>query len=539
MPHSLVAQLGTDRHRGRTPQLGWHSRIPSPGSGTAAGIPTATAVPQWGQARRHCWSHHDGRVLTSSGLGGWGVPVRAVLGGDRSHPRAGRVGKGPPAADARAPSAAAGGRAGGCQTTRPRETGRRGGPAGMGTGTSPAVAWPDAPAPAAPARGPCPLLPAPACSPPMASPARARRCQPSPSPASPPPHQFKPVRRGAGRRGFPLRVGAAGMEPGPGGAPPSPFPGPPARPGRRHGRGTRGDPGAAGGVPALRAAGIAGVSCVPPPASNPPGIARREAAVPAARWARGWRRGGMSLPSPGDRDPGARGVGAVPALRAGLGLRRRGNWQRQAGTAAPGGTPRSPPCQGGVGGLAGCGSLSPRLLAGRGRPWDPPSQLVPLQTVLALPQPLLTGAHRCPTGLGEGRGGHILLVAPSCHCGPPAPGPPPPAGLVAAAKGVPRSGHGCGPRAEASAVVAPSLACGSCGDPGRGLTAVPWHHGSSPTAAPPAPGPLRALPGDTAGAGGTAAGWSPAPSGAAPWVRQHRGDGGTWGPGLGEAVTAG
>lgn len=195
----------------------------------------------------------------------------------------------------------------------------------------------------------------------------------------------------------------------------------------------------------------------------------------------------------------------MPALQAGLCLRRRGNWQRQAGTAATGGSPRSPPCQGSVGGLAGCGSLSPRLLAGHGPPWDLPSLLLPLQMVLALPRPLLTGAHRCLTGLGGSHpaGSSILSLCPSSTRHPM------PAGLTAAPIGVPRRGHGCGPRAEAGAMVPPSRACGSRGDPGRGLTPAPSHSGSSPTAAPPAPGPLPPLPGDTAGAGGDSSGVVP------------------------------
>lgn len=111
-----------------------------------------------------------------------------------------------------------------------------------------------------------------------------------------------------------------------------------------------------------------------------------------------------------------------------------------------------------------------------------------------------------PDGFGGGShpaGSSILSLCPSSTHHPT------PAGLTAAPIGVPRRGHGCGPRAEAGAMVPPSRACGSRGDPGRGLTPAPSHSGSSPTAAPPAPGPLPPLPGDTAGAGGDSSGVVP------------------------------
>lgn len=206
-----------------------------------------------------------------------GVPGQAVLGGgDHRLPRVGRVGKGPPAADATAPSAAAGGRAGSCQTTRPprrrrswepaQSRGATGGPAGMGTGTSPVVAWPAAPAPAAPTRGPCLLFPPPPNPP-------KRPLLPAPGAASPAPAQLPlwppgepPLPAIAPVQTSPVRRWAQGL-PGLGGGhwdraqvPAEPPqlrwlgwgpPAPPHWPARWRGWGTWGDPSAAGGVPGL------------------------------------------------------------------------------------------------------------------------------------------------------------------------------------------------------------------------------------------------------------------------------------------------
>lgn len=231
------------------------------------------------------------------------------------------------------------------------------------------------------------------------------------------------------------------------------------------------------------------------------------------------------MPSPGDGDPGARGVGAVPALQAGLGLRRRGNWQRPAGTAATGGSPRSPPCQGRVGGLAGCGSLSPRLLAGHGRPWDPPSLLVPLQMVLAL----LTIAHRCLTGWGGSHpaGSSILSLWPSSTHHPT------PTWLMAAAKGAPRNGHGCCPELRPVPRFPLPGHVGAVGILAEGWHKPPATPGAAPQQRRQHQGPCHPCLGTQLEQAGTAAGWSPATRGSAPWARQHHGMGAHGDPGWG------
>lgn len=137
-------------------------------------------------------------------------------------------------------------------------------------------------------------------------------------------------------------------------------------------------------------------------------------------------------PREGTVTPGLGEPGAVPALRAGgqgsvppprrhlAGLAAAG-WHRREGRAAPAvvSPPVRPPgAGGGVGGFAGsgpAGRVTVPTAAGWTRPpWDMPPHLV-----------LLAGCWHCrsslgPTGVG---GGHVLLVAPACHCPPRHPPP--------------------------------------------------------------------------------------------------------------------
>lgn len=198
--------------------------------------------------------------------------------------------------------------------------------------------------------------------------------------------------------------------------------------------------------------------------------------------------------------PGLGEPGAVPALRAGgqgsvppprrhlAGLAAAG-WHRREGRAAPAvvSPPVRPPgAGGGVGGFAGsgpAGRVTVPTAAGWTRPpWDMPPHLVPL-----------AGCWHCcsspePTGVG---GGHVLLVAPACHCLPRHPPP-----HTTRVDGSPQRHPREQPR------LCPLQSTVAVGTPAGGVR--PAHSpGSSPTAVPPASHslPLPPPPGDTARAG--------------------------------------
>lgn len=255
VPHSLVAQLKdrwTDSAGAGPPKLGCQSGTPSRGSGTGPRQPPQVPPQRWGSRRGAGQGVRAGPTMVAAsphprGIEIGGVPGQAVLGGgDHRLPRVGRVGKGPPAADATAPSAAAGGRAGrqlpnhaaapppALLGTR-SEPGCHGGPRRDGDGDEPRRGLAGRPSTCGPYTRPLPALPPPPQPPQKASPARARRCQPCPGPASPLAARRAPPPRhctssnqsgaalgpGASRSGW----GPLGQSPGASRAPPAPLAG--------------------------------------------------------------------------------------------------------------------------------------------------------------------------------------------------------------------------------------------------------------------------------------------------------------------------